>query len=106
MRQAHVAGDKLFVDFAGQTLAVVDPATGEPRAAQVFVAVLGASSLTYAEVRWSQGLADWIGCHANAFAFFGGAARQLVCDNLEAGVTAACRYEPALGEDSREARQV
>ena len=53
MRQAHVAGDKLFVDFAGQTLAVVDPATGEARAAQVFVAVLGASSLTYAEVRWS-----------------------------------------------------
>ena len=63
MRQAHVAGDKLFVDFAGQTLAVVDPATGQVRPAQVFVAVLGASSLTYAEVRWSQGLADWVGCH-------------------------------------------
>ena len=58
MRQTHVAGDKLFVDFAGQTLAVVDPATGQVRPAQVFVAVLGASSLTYAEVRWSQGLAD------------------------------------------------
>ena len=60
MRQTHVAGDKLFVDFAGQTLAVVDPGTGELRPAQVFVAVLGASSLTYAEVRWSQGLADWL----------------------------------------------
>ena len=96
MRQTHLAGDKLFVDFAGQTLAVVDPATGEVRPAQVFVAVLGASSLTYAEARWSQGLADWIGCHVSAFAFFGGVARQLVCDNLKAGVTAACRYEPGI----------
>jgi transposase len=61
LRQTHLAGDKLFVDFAGQTLAVVDPATGEVWPAQVFVAVLGASSLTYAEVRWSQGLADWVG---------------------------------------------
>jgi transposase len=96
MRQTHVAGDKLFVDFAGQTLAVIDPVTGEMRPAQVFVAVLGASSMTYAEVRWSQGLADWVGCHVNAFAFFGGTARQLVCDNLKAGVTAACRYEPGI----------
>jgi transposase len=96
MRQTHPAGERVFVDFAGQTLAVIDPATGEVRAAQVFVAVLGASSLTYAEVRWSQGLADWVGCHVNAFAFFGGAARQIVCDNLKAGVTAACRYEPGI----------
>lgn len=102
MRQTHLAGDKLFVDFAGQTLAVVDPATGEVRAAQVFVAVLGASSLTYAEVRWSQGLPDWIGCHVNAFGFFGGAARQLVCDNLKAGVTAACRYEPGINRSYQE----
>ena len=102
MRQTHLAGDKLFVDFAGQTLAVVDPATGEARPAQVFVAVLGASSLTYAEVRWSQGLADWVGCHANAFAFFGGVARQLVCDNLKAGVTAACRYEPGINRTYQE----
>lgn len=102
MRQTHLAGDKLFVDFAGQTLAVIDPATGEVRQAQVFVAVLGASSLTYAEVRWSQGLADWVGCHVNAFAFFGGAARQLVCDNLKAGVTAACRYEPGINRTYQE----
>lgn len=102
MRQTHLAGDKLFVDFAGQTLAVVDPATGEVRAAQVFVAVLGASSLTYAEIRWSQGLADWIGCHVNAFGFFGGVARQLVCDNLKAGVTAACRYEPGINRSYQE----
>lgn len=102
MRQTHLAGDKLFVDFAGQTLAVIDPATGEVRQAQVLVAVLGASSLTYAEVRWSQRLADWVGCHVNAFAFFGGAARQLVCDNLKAGVTAVCLYEPRINRTYQE----
>jgi transposase len=96
MRQTHVAGDKLFVDYAGQTAAVVDPLTGEVRQAQVFVAALGASNYTYAEARWTQSLADWIGCHINAFAFFGGVARQLICDNLKAGVTAASRYEPGV----------
>ena len=102
MRQTHVAGERLFVDYAGQTVEVVDPLTGEVRPAQIFVAALGASNLTYAEARWSQGLADWIGCHANAFAFFGGAARQLVCDNLKAGVTAACRYEPGINRTYQE----
>ena len=102
MRQTHLAGEKLFVDFAGETVPVVDPATGEARPAQVFVAVLGASSLTYAEARWSQGLADWIGCHVHAFAFFGGVPRLLVCDNLKAGVTAACRYEPGINRTYQE----
>src|SRR3954449_10006955 len=83
MRQAHPAGERLFVDYAGQTVAVIDAATGETRAAQIFVAALGASNLTYAEARWSQGLPDWIGCHVNAFAAFGGVTRQLVCDNLK-----------------------
>jgi transposase len=55
MRQAHPAGERLFVDYAGQTVEVIDAATGETRAAQIFVAVLGASNLTYAEARWSQG---------------------------------------------------
>ena len=96
MRQTHVAGEKLFVDYAGQTAAVIDPLTGEVRQAQVFVAALGASNYTYAEARWTQGLADWIGCHVNAFAFFGGVARQLICDNLKAGVTTASRYEPGV----------
>ena len=96
MRQAHVAGERLFVDYAGQTVEVVDAATGEARRAQVFVAALGASNLTYAEARWTQGLPDWIGCHVNAFTFLGGVPRQLVCDNLKAGVTAACRYEPGV----------
>ena len=83
-----VAGERLFVDYAGQTVAVIDAATGETRPAQIFVAALGASNCTYAEARWSQGLPDWIGCHVNAFAFFGGVAAAMVCDNLKAGVTA------------------
>jgi transposase len=86
----------LFVDYAGQTLEVIDAITGEVRAAQIFVAALGASNLTYAEAHWTQGLADWIGCHVNAFAFLGGVTRQVVCDNLKAGVTAACRCEPGI----------
>jgi transposase len=61
MRQVHPAGERLFVDFAGQTVEVIDPATGEIRAAQVFVAVLGASNYTYAEAVWTQSLPDWIG---------------------------------------------
>ena len=96
MRQTHPAGERLFVDYAGQSVEVIDGATGEVRAAQVFVAALGASNLTYAEARWTQSLPDWIGCHVGAFACFGGVARQLVCDNLKAGVTAACRYEPGI----------
>jgi hypothetical protein len=66
MRQTHVAGERLFVDFAGQTIAVVDPLTGISRPAQIFVAALGASNYTYAEARWTQGLVDWIGCHVTA----------------------------------------
>lgn len=96
MRQTHPAGERMFVDYAGQTVEVIDGATGEVRRAQVFVAVLGASNYTYAEARWTQSLPDWIGCHVGAFASFGGAARQIVCDNLKAGVTAASRYEPGI----------
>jgi transposase len=96
MRQVHPAGERLFVDYAGQTVEVIDAATGETRTAQIFVAALGASNLTYAEARWSQGLPDWLGCHVNAFAAFGGVARQLVCDNLRSGVTRASRYEPTI----------
>src|ERR1700722_7835159 len=88
MRQTHVAGERLFVDFAGQTVPITDPLTGAVRQAQIFVAALGASNYTYGEARWSQGLADWIGCHVNALTFFGGVTRQIVCDNLKAGVTA------------------
>lgn len=96
MRQHHVAGEKLFVDYAGATLDVVDPTTGEVREAELFVAVLGASSYTYAEATWTQALPDWIGSHIRAFDFFGGVPGQIVSDNLKSGVTKACFYEPTV----------
>lgn len=96
MRQSHRAGEKLFVDYAGHTAAVVDRTTGEVRAAQVFVAVLGASSYTYAEATWTQSLADWIASHVRALTFFGGVPEIVVPDNLRAAVIQAHRYEPDL----------
>lgn len=96
MRQTHKAGEKLFVDYAGHTLPIVDPSTGEIREAQVFVAVLGASSYTFAEATWTQGLSDWIGSHNRALSFFGGVPEILVPDNLKSGVTKPCRYEPDI----------
>ncbi|KPY91143.1 putative transposase, partial [Pseudomonas tremae] len=89
MRQEHRAGEKLFVDYAGQTVPIIDRRTGEIRQAQIFVAVLGASSYTFAEATWSQKLPDWLGSHARCFAFFGGTAQILVPDNLRSGVTKA-----------------
>jgi transposase len=94
MRQDHRAGEKLFVDYAGQTMPVVDRDTGEIREVQIFVAVLGASNYTYAEATWTQGLADWIGSHRRTFAFLGGVPELVVPDNLRAGVSKAHRYEP------------
>jgi len=102
MRQSHAAGEKMFVDFAGDTVAVFDATTGAERRAHVFVAVLGASNYTYAEARWSEGLADWIGTHVNAFNAIGGVAKAVVCDNLKAGVTATCRYEPGINRTYQE----
>ncbi len=96
MRQDHRAGEKLFVDYAGQTMPVVDRDTGEIREAQIFVAVLGASNYTYAEATWTQGLPDWIGSHQRAFAFLGGVPELVVPDNLRAGVSKAHRYEPDI----------
>ncbi len=96
MRQNHVAGERMFVDYAGTTLAVIDPSTGQARTAQLFVAVLGASNYTHAEATWTQGLSDWIGAHTRTFAFFGGIPAMVVSDNLRAGITKACFYEPAV----------
>jgi transposase len=96
MRQVHLAGEKLFVDYAGLTAPVVDRTTGEHRQAQIFVATLGASSYTSAEATWSQSLPDWIASHVRAFAFFGGVPELVVPDNLKAGVTSACYYEPEI----------
>jgi transposase len=96
MRGEHRAGEKLFVDFAGQTLPIVDPETGEVWQAHLFVAVLGASSYTYAEAVASQSLPDWIDAHVHAFEAFGGCSAIIAPDNLKAGVTRAHRYEPDL----------
>ncbi len=96
MRQEHRAGEKLFVDYAGQTVEVVDRRTGEVRQAQIFVAVLGASNYTYAEATWTQQLPDWIGSHVRAFEFLGGTSEVVVPDNLRSGVSKVHRYEPDL----------
>lgn len=96
MRQTHRAGEKMFVDYAGQTVSIVNAVTGEVREAQVFVAVMGASSYCYAEATWTQTMADWIFSHVKAFEFFGGVPQIVVPDNLKSAVTKACRYEPEL----------
>ena len=96
LRQEHRAGEKLFVDYAGATVPIENSRTGEVRQAQIFVAVLGASSYSYAEATWSQQLPDWLGSHVRAFEFLGGAPEIAVPDNLRSGVTKACRYEPDL----------
>lgn len=96
MRQTHRAGEKLFVDYCGPTVPIVNLVTGEVREAQVFVAVLGASNYTYAEATATQSLPDWISSHVRAFAFFGGVPQLVIPDNLKSGVTRACRYEPLL----------
>jgi len=96
MRQVHVAGDKLFVDWSGMTVPVIDASTGEERQAEIFVAVLGASNYTYVEAAWSQTLPDWIGAHVRTFDFLGSVPRCLVPDNLKSGVTKANFYEPEL----------
>ena len=96
MRQTYVAGDKLFVDWAGGTVPIIDPMTGEVHEAHLFVAALGASSYTYAEARWSETLPDWIGAHVNALDFLGGAPKAAVPDNLKAGITKPSRYEPGV----------
>ena len=94
MRQIHTPGERLFIDYAGQTVGVTDGTTGEIREAQVFVAVLGASNYTYLEATWSQQLPDWIGSHVRALEFFGGCTELWVPDNLRSGVSKASRYEP------------
>jgi transposase len=96
MRQTHSAGERLFVDYAGDTVPVFDQITNAERRAHIFVAALGASNYTYAEARWSEGLADWIAAHINTFAAIGGVPKAVVCDNLRAGVTKPSRYEPGI----------
>jgi transposase len=96
LRQTHRAGEKLFVDYAGQTIPVTDPATGQTREARLFIATLGASSYTFAWASFSEDLASWIDANARALAFFGGVPEILVPDNLKSGVTKPCYYEPEI----------
>ncbi len=102
MRHAHRAGEKLFVDYAGQPMPIVDPQTGEVRALPVFVATLGASNYTFAEVHEDQRLPSWIRGHIHAFEFFQGVPAALVPDNLKAAVKKPSFYEPDLNPTYQE----
>lgn len=96
IRQLHKSGEKLFVDYCGQTVPIIDAATGEIKKAQIFVAVMGCSSYTFAEATWSQSLPDWLGSHVRALTFFGGCPELIIPDNLRSGVSRACRYDPDI----------
>jgi transposase len=96
MRQEHKLGEKLFLDWAGDTIPLTDKVTGEVRPCYLFVAVLGASNYTYAEPSLTQDLAAFLGAHVRMFAFFGGCPEILVCDNQKTGVTSASHYEPEI----------
>ena len=96
MRLVHREGEKMFVDYAGQTVPVVDPETGEIRQAHIFVAVLAASNYSYAEAQWAEDLPNWIGGHVRAMDFFGGVPEIITPDNLKAGVKHPSRYEPDI----------
>ena len=96
LRQEHKAGEKLFVDFAGKGIEVIDSATGVVTEAQIFVAVLGASNYTFVLAVPNQSLPWWIICHTRAFEYYGGLPEIIVPDNLKSGVSKACRYEPDL----------
>jgi transposase len=96
MRQDHPAGDKVFVDYSGRKLSIVDRTTGVVREAELFVAVLGASNYTYAEATWTQTLPDWIEAHVRLFRFLGGVPRLVVPDNLKSGVQKASFYDPEI----------
>ena len=96
MRQEHKLGEKAFIDWAGDTIPVVDPLTGEIRPCYLFLGVLGASNYTYAEPTLSQELTPFLAAHVRMFEFFGGCPELLVPDNLKTGVTNPCYYEPDL----------
>ena len=94
LRQDHRAGEKVFIDYSGDGIPIVDPATGDVSEAALFVAVLGASSYTYAEATSSQKLPCWIESHIHAYEYYGGVPELTVPDNPKTAVTRACRYDP------------
>lgn len=97
-RNRHEAGAVMQTDYAGHTVPVVDPDTGVICQAQIFVAVLGASSFTFAHASFSQKLPDWIEGQCRALTFFGGVTKAIVCDNLKAGVAKALWFQPTLNQ--------
>lgn len=102
LRHDYRAGEKCFVDYAGQTVEVIDRHTGELRKAQIFVATLGFSNYLYAEATFTQNESDWIGSHVRTMRFFGGVPAVLVPDNLKSGVQRAHRYEPEINRSYAE----
>lgn len=102
LRQEHKPGEKMFVDWAGSTIPIHDAQGGPLQAGHLFVAVLGASSYTYAEATSDEQLTNWIGAHVRAFEFFQGAPALVVPDNTKTGVTKACRYDPDLNPTYQE----
>jgi transposase len=102
LRQEHKAGEKMFVDWAGATLPIQDRSSGQVRPAPLFVAVLGASSYTYAEAARDQQLEAWIQVHIHALEFFGGTPQLVVPDNAKTAVSKACRYDPDLNPTYQE----
>ena len=102
LRQEHRAGEKLFVDYAGDKVPVIDSKTGTITEASIFIAVMGASSYTYAEASWNQDLGSWIGSHVRALEFLSGSPAILVPDNCKTAVLRPCRYEPDLNPTYQE----
>src|SRR5690606_41093061 len=105
MRQVHLAGDKLLVDYSGKKPRIVDPDTGEVTEVELFVTVLGASNFTYAEVTRSQRGPDWIASHVRALEYYSVVLAALVPDQLKAGGTRACRHEPAVQRTYQDVRE-
>ncbi len=102
MRQIHRGGEKMFIDYAGTTVPITNPKTGEIREAQIFIAALGLSHYTYIEATWSQTSIEFLTSNINAFKYFDGCSEILVPDNLKSGVTVADKYEPSINKSYRE----
>ena len=98
LHKEHKAGDKMYIDFAGQKLSIIEEQTGAVKNIEVFVAILGASQLTYVEAVMSQQKEDFIPACENALQFYGGVPGAIVCDNLRAAVKKTSRYEPSINE--------
>jgi transposase len=105
MRQQHHPGEKMFVDWAGPTIPIYDRHSGEITPASLFVAVLGASTYTFALATLSQDLPNWVACHIAAFEYFNGTTKLVIPDNPRTGVDRACRYEPDLNRTYHEMSQ-